>query len=158
MHTKPKQGTPFRQDRAKLMNCPVHYDDDIERANTHPSLLPESGVQTSAIGSPKTPNHRGSVLRNKHKVSIPDTSQTPGKAATSYHHTKVVASGNNAKAAVTAGHQLPKKLPLGSRRRSVRWNSTVPRSRIASTKPAKNHCLPKRYGHMASSLQSSLFC
>ena len=64
MHTKPKQGTPFRTDRAKLMNCPVDYDDNVERANTHPSLLPESGVQTSAIKRPSAPNHRGSVLRS----------------------------------------------------------------------------------------------
>ena len=74
MHTKPKQGTPFRTDRAKLMNCPVNYDDDVERANTHPSLLPESGVQTSVIKRPSAPNHRGSVLRNKHKVSTPGIS------------------------------------------------------------------------------------
>ena len=102
MHTKPKQGTPFRTDRAKLMNCPINYDDDTERANTHPSLLPEFEVQTSAIGRPKTPSHRGSVLRNKHKVNTPGISQTP-------EHTEVAASGIGQTAPVTVGHQLLRK-------------------------------------------------
>ena len=39
--TKPKQGKPFRQDRSKLMNVPVDYDDEVERKRTHVDLLPD---------------------------------------------------------------------------------------------------------------------
>ena len=39
-HTKPKQSKPWRIDRSMLMNIPVDYDDDEERRNTHPKLLP----------------------------------------------------------------------------------------------------------------------
>ena len=38
--TKPKQGSPFRRMRAKLMNCPVEDDDLAEAKLTHPALLP----------------------------------------------------------------------------------------------------------------------
>ena len=38
---KPKHGTPFKKDRAMLMNVPVGYDDDLEFRNTHPALLPQ---------------------------------------------------------------------------------------------------------------------
>ena len=37
---KPKQGRPFRLDRSHLMNVPIDYDDEMERAKTHPELLP----------------------------------------------------------------------------------------------------------------------
>ncbi len=38
---KPKQGTPFKKDRAMLMNVPIGYDDNWEFRNTHPALLPQ---------------------------------------------------------------------------------------------------------------------
>ena len=37
---KPKQGKAFREFRAFLMNVPVNYDDELERARTHPDQLP----------------------------------------------------------------------------------------------------------------------
>ena len=40
MHTEPKQGTPFRLNRSKLMSIPVEYDDEKEKRNTNPMLLP----------------------------------------------------------------------------------------------------------------------
>ena len=30
MHTKPKQGTPFRKDRSQLMNCPIDIPDETK--------------------------------------------------------------------------------------------------------------------------------
>ena len=36
---KPKQGTPFRKDRAMFMNCPINYDDAVKRTHTRPDLL-----------------------------------------------------------------------------------------------------------------------
>jgi len=48
--TKPKQGMLFYIMRAKLMNCPVHYDDAAEAVLTHPKLLPQDeGATTSAL-------------------------------------------------------------------------------------------------------------
>ena len=38
---KPKHGTPFKKDCAKLMNVPLVYDNDLEFRNTHPALLAE---------------------------------------------------------------------------------------------------------------------
>ena len=38
--TKPKQGIAFREFRGQLMNVSQDYDDDVERLNTHPDLLP----------------------------------------------------------------------------------------------------------------------
>ena len=38
---KPKQGTPFRTDRAVLMNVPVDYNDEEEQKVTHADLLPQ---------------------------------------------------------------------------------------------------------------------
>ena len=74
--TKPKQGSAFKKLRAELMNCEVNYDDDAERARTHPSLIPsdepeESGTNTGVqntlvagarlVGTPQ-PSNRRSVL------------------------------------------------------------------------------------------------
>ena len=39
--TKPKQGVAFREFRGHLMDCPTDYDDEVERRNTHPKLLPK---------------------------------------------------------------------------------------------------------------------
>ena len=68
MNTKPKQGTPFRVDRSMMMNVPEDYDDDIEKANTHPLLLPipaekQPFIRTfPTIDRPKPVNRRRSVL------------------------------------------------------------------------------------------------
>ena len=63
MLNKPKSGTPFRKDRAKLMNVPVGYDDNIERMNTHPDLLPKNeDLETVGIKRSKIPSR--SVLGN----------------------------------------------------------------------------------------------
>jgi len=39
--TKPKQGGTFCLDCSHLMNIPINYDNDVERINTHPLLLPK---------------------------------------------------------------------------------------------------------------------
>ena len=48
--TKPKQGTGFRQDRAMLMNCDIDYDDEKERTNIPPILLPQPVTPSSSLG------------------------------------------------------------------------------------------------------------
>ncbi len=54
---KPKSGTPFRKDRAKLMNVPIGYADNVERLNTHLDLLPKdkclgtTGIKRSRVHS-----------------------------------------------------------------------------------------------------------
>ena len=40
-HSKPLQGSKFREMRSKIMNCPVEYNNDVERRLTHHLLLPK---------------------------------------------------------------------------------------------------------------------
>ena len=40
-HTKPKQGLPWRRDRAMLMNISEDYNDEQEQLRTHPLLFPK---------------------------------------------------------------------------------------------------------------------
>ncbi len=69
---KPKNGTPFRKDRAKLMNVPVGYNDNVERMNTHPDLLPkDESLETAGIRRSKIPSRsvlgnitNGGIIRN----------------------------------------------------------------------------------------------
>ena len=49
---KPKQGSAFKKLRAELMNCEVNYDDNAERARTHPSLIPSDNLEDSAQADP----------------------------------------------------------------------------------------------------------
>merc|ERR1712194_97498 len=42
VNTKPVQGLLFRKFRHEMMGVPVEYDDDVERRNTHPMLLPKT--------------------------------------------------------------------------------------------------------------------
>jgi hypothetical protein len=73
--TKPKQGLGMRQDRAELMNCPVDYDDEVERRNTHPKLLAklEGAVDSEQVSKPTNDESqrpiigRRSVLVDVHK-------------------------------------------------------------------------------------------
>ena len=60
MNTKPKQEKSFRIDRNKLMNVPIDYNDELERANTHPDLLPKPQNPTVKRATP--PDRRRSVL------------------------------------------------------------------------------------------------
>ena len=50
--TKPQQGSLFKRMRAELMNIAVDYDNDLERKDTHPKLLPEevTEVPAEAVG------------------------------------------------------------------------------------------------------------
>ena len=41
IHTKPVQGSDFRYLRSEIMGISVEYDDDVERRQTHPLLLPK---------------------------------------------------------------------------------------------------------------------
>ena len=95
MHTKPKQGTPFRFNRSRLMNIPVEYDDEEKRKNTNPILLlseeekpfipyinPYLEAKYAGI---KNLNHRGSVLRDSTNCPLIQASKakvraTPGGA------------------------------------------------------------------------------
>ena len=40
-YSKPLQGSKFCAMRSKIMNCPVEYDNDVERRLTHHLLLPK---------------------------------------------------------------------------------------------------------------------
>ena len=63
MNTKPKQGTPFKVDRSLLMNVQIDYDDEVERANTDPLLLPTPNTEPkSTINQSKSVNSCRSVL------------------------------------------------------------------------------------------------
>ena len=85
VHTKPQQGKLFYTMRSHLMNCPVDYDDEKERLETHPALLPTEGyvemlqgesakilekavamlvVRSLARGANEPLNQRRSVLRD----------------------------------------------------------------------------------------------
>jgi hypothetical protein len=79
---KPKQGASFRKDRAALMNVPVDYDDNVERARTPTKLLefekrepePERPQASPMKTGTKSRLHRRSVLgeaRIKHSGSSP---------------------------------------------------------------------------------------
>ena len=80
MLTKPKQGTPFRADQSMLMNVDINYDDELEKNNTDPRLLPNPDKEQpfipinptiGQIGYTKTTNHRRSVLgTTKHKAKF----------------------------------------------------------------------------------------
>ena len=51
MNTKPRQGTPLRVDRSMMMNVSEDYNDEIEKANTHP-LLPPTATEAPFIHKP----------------------------------------------------------------------------------------------------------
>ena len=104
MLTKPKQGTPFKKDRALLQNVPIDYDDKVERKRTHPVLLPrhdthkkENMVNQQAkpvvhfknvlgiIPNPSNGTHLGMGLSkqshaNPRKLSIKDTTNSYAEA------------------------------------------------------------------------------
>ena len=90
MNTKPKQGTPFKRDRSQLMNVPIDYDDDAERAKTDPMLLPSPNIQPNpTIDQSKSANSCRSVLGASN-----NTRTTPGfsPVPTSYktnHNTRI---------------------------------------------------------------------
>jgi hypothetical protein len=53
---KPKQGGPFRKDRAMLMGVPEEYDDNVEYRKTHQELLPNSDKENlDNIRAPEKP-------------------------------------------------------------------------------------------------------
>ena len=58
---KPKHVTQFKKDRAKLMNVPLAYDDDLEFKNTHPVLLTKE-VSLGAIERQRSNAPSRSVL------------------------------------------------------------------------------------------------
>ena len=67
---KPKSGAAFRRDRAKLMNVPVDYDDEVKGKNTHPDLLPSAEANTlGAAGIQESRAPIRSVLSNVKKQS-----------------------------------------------------------------------------------------
>ena len=52
VNTKPVQGLLFRKFRHEMMGAPVDYDDDVERRNTHPMLLPK--IENKRLTIPET--------------------------------------------------------------------------------------------------------
>jgi hypothetical protein len=74
MNTKPKQGTPFKVDRSQLMNVPIEYDDDAERAKTDPLLLPEPKTKPNSLtDQSKSTSSRRSVLGGGNNTSTAST-------------------------------------------------------------------------------------
>ena len=72
MLTKPKQGTPFKKNRALLQNVPIDYDEKVEHKITHPELLPrhDTHKKENMVKQQAKPFvHHGSVLG-----MIPNTS------------------------------------------------------------------------------------
>ena len=73
-----ENGTPFRKDRAKLMNVPVGYDDNVEKLNTHADLLPKDDIlETTGIRRSRIPSRsmlsnitNKGILRNNKSSSI----------------------------------------------------------------------------------------
>ena len=45
INTKAPQGTLFYKMRARLMGVAENYDDDVERQDTHPDLLPQEAKE-----------------------------------------------------------------------------------------------------------------
>ena len=52
VNTKPVQGLLFRKFRHEMMGVPVEYDDDVERRNTHPMLMPN--IENERLAIPET--------------------------------------------------------------------------------------------------------
>jgi hypothetical protein len=52
VNTKPVQGLLFRKFRHEMMGVPVEYDDDVERRNTHPMLMPK--IENERLTIPET--------------------------------------------------------------------------------------------------------
>jgi hypothetical protein len=72
--TKPKQGKGFRVDRSWLMSCDEDYDDEKERARTHPKLLPAEEGPVDAktvVGTIEAKDHDLAV----HRRSVLDVKQ-----------------------------------------------------------------------------------
>ena len=68
---KPKQGKAFRVDRSYLMNVPEDYDDEAERLQTHPELLPKDEPESVPTVQPEADcSRRRSVLGDKLNVSL----------------------------------------------------------------------------------------
>ena len=51
VRTKPQQGMLCKLMRAELMNCYLHYDNELEQKNTHPRLLPQApeGISQASV-------------------------------------------------------------------------------------------------------------
>ena len=75
MYTRPKQGTPFCLNLSMVVHIPGGYDDEYERKNTNPLLLPKTeephfipyidlyiGARYSIMKRPL--DHRRSVLED----------------------------------------------------------------------------------------------
>ena len=83
MLTKPKQGTPFRRDRSILMNVDIDYDDELERKNTDPLLLPNPDKERPfiPIHHPNRTTERSrtrTLNRNRSVMGSPITNSKSG--------------------------------------------------------------------------------
>ena len=105
--TKPQQGMLFKKMRAVLMNVDVNYDDDLERRNTHPMLLPEM-VET-------LPDETIKILANSGVTGVSRKKRTAITAK------------------VSANKRVTWKVPLTSRR-SVLSDSDIAEKSIAQIK------------------------
>jgi hypothetical protein len=68
----------MRQDRAELMNCPVDYDDEVERLRTHPKLLSKAEGPVDPQLLDKTINANDSRMANDRR-SVLDKVQNDNK-------------------------------------------------------------------------------
>ena len=88
---KPKNGTPFRKDPAKLMNVPLGYGDNVEQLNTHPDLLPkDESLETAGIRRSRIPSRsvlgnitNKGILRNNKSSNIGGNAVTWSEVASS---------------------------------------------------------------------------
>ena len=72
---KPKQGAPFRKDRAILMGVPEEYDDNVDYHKTHLELLPnEDEENLDHVGASKKPT----LLRRCVLGEVGNTKNIPG--------------------------------------------------------------------------------
>ena len=145
MHTKPKQGTPFRLNWSMLMNIPVEYDDKFERKNTNPLSLPPKEEKTfipyidpyleAKYAGIKNLTHRGSVLRDSIKCPLIQASKAKNRATPNRASSLSKRIPNRLKtitcAAVTRGN------PIGKITRHIKARSDRARPRI---KPGGIQC------------------
>ncbi len=72
----PKQGSPFRKERAMLMNAPVEYDDGVDFLKTNPALLPDDKMDNlGALGINRSCSPSRSVLEDISNRDMPGVLQ-----------------------------------------------------------------------------------
>ena len=77
--TKALQGSLFYNMRARLMGIDENYHDDLDRANTHPTLLPQEAQECGTSDKTKEVLGKTGAVRTllaATKTGLPDTQRT----------------------------------------------------------------------------------